>query len=144
VLSAPTTVFELASFFEPDAPARAIRIPMPLDTSPGGLRKFAKNTAFIISDQLACQRARLGSLTLGDLVLSVLPWPLHKDLPVDSSPCAQGSTGIGLICSISIPIITICALLLLLIIVNLLDLIFHWIPYFILCFPLPGLRGKRE
>jgi hypothetical protein len=48
-----------------------------------------------------------------------------------------------MICSLSIPIITICALILLIIIVTLLDLIFHWIPWFIMCFPVPGLKGKR-
>jgi hypothetical protein len=30
------------------------------------------------------------------------------------------------------------------IIVSLLDFIFRWIPFFIICFPLPGLRGKED
>jgi hypothetical protein len=47
-----------------------------------------------------------------------------------------------MICSLSIRIITICALILLIIIVTLLDLIFRWLPYFIICFPVPGLRAK--
>ena len=144
VLSAPTLAFELASFFDPDAPARPIRIALPIDSTPGGLRKYTRSVALMLSDQLACQKDRLGGLTLGDLVLSVLPWPLHKDLPADASDCGRGaSVGIGLICSLSIPIITICALLLLLIIVSLLDIVFRWVPYFILCFPLPNFKGKR-
>jgi hypothetical protein len=143
-LSAPTLAFEPASFFDPEAPARPIRIMLPIDSTPGGLRKYTKSVALLLSDQLACQKARLGGMTLGDLVLSVLPWPFHKDLPGGATDCDNGrNVGLGLICSLSIPIITICALLLLIIIVNLLDIIFRWVPFFILCFPLPNFKGKK-
>jgi hypothetical protein len=47
-----------------------------------------------------------------------------------------------MLCTLSIPIITICALILLIIIVLLLDIIFKWIPYLIFCLPLPGLKAK--
>ncbi|MCA1564722.1 MAG: hypothetical protein LC803_03500 [Acidobacteria bacterium] len=146
VVSAPTQPFQLASFFDPDAPARPIRIAMPIDTSPAGLRKFDKNTAFMISDMLCGQIDRAKGMSLGDLVRSVLPWPLHKDLSApDKGPCKEpgGSLEFGMICSLSIPIITICALLLLMIIVNLLDIIFRWLPYFLICFPLPGVSAKK-
>lgn len=144
LLSEPTAPFQMAGFFDPDAPARPIRIALPLDTSPAGLRKFNKNTAFMISDMLCGQIDRLKGLSLGDLVLSVLPWPLHKDLSVpDGGPCKSDSgIEIGMVCSLSIPIITICALLLLMIIVSLLDIIFRWIPFFLFCFPVPKLKGK--
>src|SRR5205814_7743163 len=36
LLSAPTRAFQMAGFFDPDAPARPIRIALPLDTSPAG------------------------------------------------------------------------------------------------------------
>jgi hypothetical protein len=143
-LSAPTLAFELASFFDPDAPARPLRISLPIDSTPGGLRKYTRNVALMLSDQLACQKERMGNISFGDLVLSVLPWPFHKNLPSDQTDCGKGtSNGFGVICSLSIPIITICALLLLIIIVTLFDIIFRWIPYFILCFPLPNFKGKR-
>jgi hypothetical protein len=144
VLSSRTDIFQLAAFFDPDAPARPIRIGLPIDTTPAGLRKFDRNTAFIISDTLCGQLQKIRSLGFGDLVRSVLPWPLHKDLSVgDMSPCRSG-TGVsfGMICSLSIPIITLCALILLIIMVFLLDLIFRWVPYFILCFPVPDLKAK--
>jgi len=144
VLSDPSQAFQMAGFFDPDAPARPIRIALPIDTSPAGLRKFDKNTAFMISDMLCGQINRVKGLTLGDLVLSVLPWPFHKDLSVpDGGPCTKGPNfEIGMMCSLSIPIITICALLLLMIIVTLLDFIFRWIPFFIFCFPLPKFKSK--
>ena len=47
-----------------------------------------------------------------------------------------------MICSLSIPIITLCAMILLICIVMLLDFIFRWVPWFIACFPLPRFKGK--
>lgn len=147
LLSEPSAQFQLAGFFDPDAPARPIRIALPLDTSPAGLRKFDKNTAFMISDQLCGQMQRLRGITFADLVLSVLPWPFHKDLSVGApeiGPCKDDrGLSLGMICTLSIPIITICALVLLFVIVLLLDIIFKWLPFFIFCFPLPGFKGKK-
>ena len=143
LLSEPTKAFQMAGFFDPDAPARPIRIALPLDTSPAGLRKFDKNTAFMISDMLCGQINRAKGMTLGDLVLSVLPWPFHKDLPTGGgAPCTSGGLEFGMICSLSIPIITICAFILLIIIVFLLDIIFRWSLFFIFCFPIPKLKAK--
>lgn len=143
LLSDPTSAFQIAGFFDPDAPARPLRIDLPIDTSPAGLRKFDKNTAFLVSDMLCGQVKRARSLGLGDLIRSVLPFPLHKDLDVSNDPCQDGANPIGMICSLSIPIITICAFILLMVIVSLLDFIFRWIPYFILCFPLPKFTAKE-
>src|SRR5262245_37293542 len=144
VLSDPTEPFQMAAFFDPDAPARPVRIALPVDTSPAGLRKFDRNTAFMVSDVLCGQMKRFQGMTLGDLILAVLPWPLHKDLNVpDSGPCKQGGVQLGELCSISIPIITLCALIILMIIVSLLDLVFRWSAYFSLCFPYPKFTAKE-
>ena len=145
LVSSGTEPFQLAGFFDPDAPARPIRIGLPVDITPAGLRKFDKNTAFMISDALCGQLSRVRDhLTLGDLVLSVLPWPFHKDLPTSGpqgEPC-EGS--FGMICTLSLPIITLCALILLFVIVLVFDIIFHWIPYFFICFPLPRFGAKES
>ena len=146
VFSAPSQRFQLASFFDSDAPARPIRIALPIDTTAAGLRKHQKSTAFILSDALCGQVNRLKGLGFVDLVLSVLPWPFHKDLDIGSEgmgPCKSGGNNLGMICSLSIPIITICALILLMMIVLVLDLIFKWIPWFIICWPLPGFKAKK-
>ena len=140
VVSAATRPFQMAGFFDADAPARPIRIGLPVDISPAGLRKFDKNAVFVMSDMLCGQVDRFKGLGLVDLVLSVLPWPFHKGLSVpDKGPCAT-----GVMCSMSIPIITLCALILLTVIVSLLDLIFHWLPFFTVCFRLPGFKGKKD
>jgi len=142
VMSAPTRPFQMAGFFDPDAPARPIRIGLPLDISPAGLRKFDKNTVFMLSDMVCGQFDRLKGITFGDLVLSVLPWPFHKDL--DASAPSKGDCSGGVMCSLSIPIITICALILLFIIVALLELVFHWLPWFVVCLPIPGFKGRAQ
>jgi len=144
LLSTATQKFQMAPFFDPDAPARPVRIPMPLDISPAGLRKYQKNTGFVISDMLCGKIKGIRKLTFADLVLSVLPWPFHKDLPDPgkSGPCGEGANSFGMICSLSIPIVTLCALILMMIMVALFDLFFRWIPYLFVCLPIPGLKGK--
>lgn len=145
VTSRATAPFQLAGFFDPDAPARPIRIGLPVDISPSGLRKFDKNAVFMMSDMLCGHVDRFKGIGFADLVLSVLPWPFHKPLSVpDKGPCKSGELSLGVMCSLSIPIITICALILLMIIVSLLDFIFRWLPLFIVCFPLPGFKGKKD
>ncbi len=145
-LSAATQQFQLGSFFDPDAPVRPLTITLPSDTSPAGLRKHGRGTAFVMSDMLCGQVARAKGLGLIDLIRHVLPFPLHKELDVGDGGGCKGGTGmeIGMICSISIPIITLCALILLMIMVTLLDFIFRWVPWFIACFPVPKLKGKSS
>jgi len=143
LLSEATTPFQLASFFDADAPARPMRIEMPADTTPDGLSKYAKSANFVMSDILCGQVSALRSMTFADLVLSVLPFPFHKPLKSGGGnigPCIDG----GMVCSLSIPIITICAFILLIIIVKLLDIVFMWMPFFRICFPLPKFSAKES
>jgi hypothetical protein len=150
LVSLPTGPLEMAPFFDPDAPARPVRIRMPLDVSPAGLRKYKKNAMILFSDLMCGKIRKTKKMTLADLVLSVLPWPFHKDLPNigNTGPCrrSDGET-MGMFCSLSIPIVTLCALILLTIMVNLFNIFFKWIPWFFMCFPLPnfsGLKGKDQ
>lgn len=142
LVSEPTAAFQLAAYFDPDAPARPIRIGMPIDTTPAGLRKFDKNTAFVMSDTLCGQVSKMGGMSFADLILSVLPFPFHKGLDAGGGkPCGDGVSA-GMVCSFSIPIITIVALILLIIFVKLLDIIFFWMPFFQICLPLPKFSAK--
>jgi hypothetical protein len=122
VVSEPTAPFQLAGFFDPDAPVRPIRIVMPTNTTIAGLRKAKKGVSFIVSDQLRSQMERFKGLKLKNLD--------DADIPGD-----PGYT-LGKICTFSIPIITIVALILLFIIVQLLNIIFWWIPLLKICFPI--------
>jgi len=123
VVSEPSRAFQLASFFEPDAPARPVNITLPENTGIAGLRKFKKNVSVLISKNLRNQMERMTGLKLGDLD--------EGNIPGEKDP----GFNLGMICSFSIPIITICALLLLMIIVQLLNIVFWWLPFFKICFP---------
>lgn len=146
VVSEPTEQFQLAGFFDPDAPARPITITLPADPTPAGLRKYAKNTAFMMSDALCGQLGAIKKVTFGDLVLSVLPWPFHKSLSTKigkiKSCKDKDEFSIGRVCSLSIPIVTISAMFLLMMIVLILDFVFRWVPFLISCFPLPKFKSK--
>lgn len=145
LVSKATCQFEMAPFFDPDAPARPVRITMPVDISPAGLRKYKKNAMFLFSDMMCGKIKNIKKLTLADLVLSVLPWPFHKDLPDigNTGPCSQNGETMGMFCSLSIPIVTLCAMVLLFIMVTLFNIFFKWIPWFFICFPLPGLSNLK-
>jgi hypothetical protein len=118
-VSQPTDPFELAPFFDPDAPGRPIRIALPVDVSIAGLRKFPRNVAFMMSTEL---RNKVSGL--------------NKDMLKGSSPGPDGTFTIGHICSFSIPIIALIAFILLMIIAILLNIIFWWLPLLKICFPL--------
>jgi hypothetical protein len=45
-------------------------------------------------------------------------------------------------CSFSIPIISICALIVLSIFIGLLNIVFWWMPFLKICFPI-GLEAKK-
>jgi hypothetical protein len=145
VMSRPTEKFQMAAFFDPDAPARQVRISLPMDISPAGLRKFRKSATLMMSDMLCGKVGEIRKLTFGDLVLSVLPWPFHKDLPEPekTGPCTDKNGSAGMYCSLSIPIVTLAALILLIIIVALFDMFFRWLPFLFTCFPIPGMKGKK-
>ncbi len=127
VVSAPCQPFLLSNHYDPDAPARRIQVALPIDTSAATLRKYDKGVAFMISGQLRRQMARVASLT--DLASGNIGDP--------------GSLSVGWICSFSIPIITICALILLLVIVIALNFVFFWLPFFKICLPVPQLKENN-
>lgn len=118
-VSQPTDPFELAPFFDPDAPGRPIRIGLPVDVSIAGLRKFPKNVAFMMSKEL---RNKMQAV--------------NKEMLKGDPPGGEGSLVIGDICSFSIPIITLIAFILLMIIAILLNIVFWWLPLLKICFPL--------
>ena len=120
-ISRPSRPFVLAPFYDPDAPYRPARIPTPVDTSLEGLRKHPKSVAVTISKQLREQMERIEGIRLSDLDSGGIP--------------AGHAASFGMVCQLSIPIITICALILLMIIVGLLNIVFFWLPFFKICLP---------
>lgn len=127
VLSDPTTKFEIAGFFDLDAPSRQIFISLPVNTGISDLRKLRKNVNFLMSNQLRAQMNRVTSLNDA----------------LKGQFASGGSFDLGLICSFSIPIITICALLVLMIFIELLNIVFWWLPFLRICLPI-GLKSDSS
>src|SRR5207249_6494047 len=113
VVSDPSEPFRIAGFFDLDAPTRSIVISMPIDTSIKDLRKLRKNVSFLLSNELRSQMNRVTSLKNA----------------LDGKFADGESLDIGLMCSFSIPIITICALIVLMIFISLLNIVFWWMPF---------------
>jgi hypothetical protein len=89
VVSQPSRKFQLASYFEPEAPTRPIRISMPKNTSIAGLRKFKKNVSVLLSDKLRNQMEQIKDAKLKDLD--------------DGNISKESGFNLGMICSFSIP-----------------------------------------
>ena len=126
LVSDPTDDFVISPLFDPDAPVRQIRIPLPIDTSVRDLRKFRNNVGFVLSNQMRAQMNRVTDL--------------KKALDGDLGEAEEWD--LGMLCQLSIPIITICALMLLFVILGLLNIVFFWMPFFRICLPIP-VRGKQ-
>jgi hypothetical protein len=125
VVSEPTRKFRIAGFLDLDAPVRPIMISMPVGTGIKDLRKLRKNVSFLLSNELRTQMNRVTDLN------AALKGQFADGQPLD----------VGLLCSFSIPIITICALIVLMIFISLLNIVFWWMPFLRICFPIP-LKAK--
>lgn len=122
-VSQPTLPFQMAPFFDTDAPARTIRIELPTDTSLAAMRKFKKSVGFVISDSLRNKMQMIAGREKGFLK--------------DNDTGGEGTWSLGMLCSLSIPIITLCAFILLFVIVFVLNIVFWWVPFFRICLPIP-------
>jgi hypothetical protein len=126
LVSPPSEPFAIAPVLDPDAPARQVRISLPVDTGIKDLRKFRKNVGFVLSNQLRSQLDRVADAK------KALDGQLGDEVAWD----------LGVICQFSIPIITIVALVVLMIFLILLNIVFFWLPFFRICLPVP-IRSRR-
>lgn len=107
--------FRVAAPFDPEASRpQAIQMPKLSDLKRG----LAKGATFVAPKDLAEQLKKIG---------------------MEMPPTEKSGNSFGLewIISFSLPVITICAMLLLMIVLNLLNLFFQWLPYAITLIPKP-------
>ena len=124
VLSDPSHPFTFAKVFDPDAPARHLRIELP-SIKLKDLRKYKRGIGMQMSPEL-------------NDVVNRLDFGQIKGIFNDNKFVTGGSAiGIAYICSFSIPIITICAFIVLFIFLILLNIVFWWLPFIRICFPIP-------
>jgi hypothetical protein len=120
VVSEPSASFTFAKFFDPDAPARHIRVELP-SIKLQDLRKFKKGVGMQSSCEL---NALMGNLSLGGLT-------------GDGGISLPGACDIGMICSFSIQIITLVAVIVMFTFLIALNIVFWWLPFIKICFPVP-------
>ncbi|MCK9605735.1 MAG: hypothetical protein M0R33_04705 [Methylomonas sp.] len=107
--------FRVAAPFDPEASRpQAIQMPKLSDLKRG----LAKGATFVAPKDLAAQLKKIG-------------------MEMPPSEKSGNSFGLEWIISFSLPVITICAMLLLMIVLNLLNLFFQWLPYAITLIPKP-------
>jgi hypothetical protein len=123
VVSQASVPFTLAPFFDPDAPARTVRIPLPTDVSLAGMRKFKKNVSFLLSDAM---RKKMESIVGSE-----------KKLITNGASLNPETGDFAFICSFSIQIIFTIAFFLLLMFVVILNIVFSWLIFFKICLPIP-------
>ncbi len=118
VWSADTEPFVIAPWYEGSG-APPVRIQLPDVSDRNLLRSLKPNVAFAVPPALQ-------NLLGGN----------PKDLMEGKKP-ADAGISIGWICSFSIPIISICAFIVLSIFLSLFDLIFRWMAFIKICIPFP-------
>lgn len=118
-VSRPSQLFTLAHWLDPDAPARPTRLSLPIEASPRTWSQYPRSFAVALSRSVRSHMNRVKNLA---------------DLETQSVG-PQQAVDFGIVCSLSIPIVTLVALILLIIIVYLLDIVFWWRPYLMMCFP---------
>jgi hypothetical protein len=120
--------FRVAAPFDPDA-SRPVLIQMP---SLSDLKRgMAKGTAMLIPPDTQG--------LLDTLKLNKGAGPDLADGP-PPDPQAAAALGVQWICSFSIPIVTLVAMILLMIIVSLLNIVFFWLPWVRICLPFPKIK----
>jgi hypothetical protein len=123
VWSAPSEPFAVAPWHEASE-APPVRVSLPNLFKPGALKALKPSVVFDLPEELQ----------------AVLAKNSPKDLIEGKGK--KGDAGIGLdwLCGFSIPIITLCAFIVLNIFLQLFDLIFRWLFFFKICIPIPRRR----
>jgi hypothetical protein len=122
VVSKPSAVVRFAGVYDPDAPARPIRIELP---DPTNLRRFPRGVAM---DMPPALRRTLDRVT--------------PDILKDKAPGPEGGWQLGMICSFSLQIIMLVAFIVMFIFLILLNIVFWWLPFLKICFPVPLKRSS--
>lgn len=107
--------FHIAPWWDSDGPPTKIALPVL-----GDLRSIKPNVAFEMPPELAAL--------------------MNRD-PLDSLKGEGGEPskiGLGWLCSFSLPIITLCAFIVLNIFLSLFNLFFHWMLWIKICLPIPA------
>lgn len=113
----PSEPFSIAAWWENGGPIHTVALP---DVDEESVKKLRPNVAFSLPPKLA------------NLINRSDPKKLR-----DGDANLDGNPSLGWICSFSLPIITLCAFIVLNIFLGLFHLIFQWLFYIKICLPFP-------
>jgi len=123
VSALPSHPFQLTKFFEPDAPARLVRLEAP-SIKPQDLRKYARGVGIEMSPELHKLASCISGGDIEGIVDSV------------AGTCNDGWS-IQMVCTFSIQIIFMVAFIVMFIFLILLNFVFWWLPFLRICLPIP-------
>ena len=118
--SAPSERFSIAPWWENGGPVHTIALP---DIDPANVKQLKPNVAFAVPPKLT------------NLLNKMQPANFLKGTQTDMGNLSVPQ--LGWICSFSIPIITICAFIVLNIFLHLLHIVFQWLFFIKICLPFP-------
>jgi hypothetical protein len=123
VWSAESEPFAIAPWYEAGGPPVEVTLP-----EPAALRRLQPNVTFRVPEPL----------------LNVLA--ANKPSDFLEGRAREGGPGIGLgwVCSFSIPIITLCAFIVLNVFLSLFDVVFRWLLFIKVCLPVPAPSSGDE
>ncbi|GAB4275702.1 MAG: hypothetical protein Kow0092_31350 [Deferrisomatales bacterium] len=122
VWTRPTEPFEIVPWYE-SGRAAPVEVRLP-EVGRDALAKLRPNVTFRVPPSL---QKVLDKLSLGKLL---------------EGETEEGSARFGMLCGFNIPIITLCAFIVLQIFLQLLNLVFWWLPFVRICIPFP--KGSGE
>lgn len=120
VVSQPTPPLTFARFFDPDAPARHIRIELP-SIAMKDLRRYKRGVGMQMTPELRDVMKRVQKSMLDG----------------DGLAGSAGGWELGMICSFSLQIIFLVAFIVMFIFLIAFNFIFWWLPFLKICFPIP-------
>lgn len=123
VWSAPSQPFEIAAWYE-NGKLPPVQVALPPVTR-DNVKSFLPNVAFQVPGN----------------IFNLLSSNKPKDFLEQKA--RQGGGGLDWICGFNIPIITLCAFIVLSIFLALLNILFWWLPFIKICIPLPRRAGAR-
>lgn len=118
IWSVPSDDFRVARWFE-SGPAATPVVELP-DPFKQGIKSFKPNIAFSVPSSIA------------DILRDNKP-----DKLIEGSGQPGSGLGLGWLCGFNIPLITLCAFIVLSIFLSLFNLIFWWLPFIRICIPIP-------
>jgi hypothetical protein len=125
VWSPPSPAFTIKPWYESgDAPPIQIELPA---LTPGRMRDLKPNVAFKVPPEI---QQFMDKLNLQGLL--------------DGEAKKKAGIKFGMICGFSIPLITICAFIVLQIFLVLLHIVFFWLPFIRICIPFPAVTSETE